>query len=98
MGFMQNFDGGGFVFDGPLGPVTFTALAETGWSYSVLNEVNVIEEAENIAVVKYTFSRFTEDDVRYLNGTSVVALLKVGGEWHIKTGVNFSPILITIDD
>ena len=57
--------------------------------------------------------------MRYLNGTSVVALLKVGGEWHIKvrlasfcpflpaflarrttsqTGVNFSPILITIDD
>ena len=66
--------------------------------------------------------------MRYLNGTSVVALLRVDGDWHIKvrlasfcpflpawsdvprrltffarrttsqTGVNFSPILITIDD
>ena len=115
--------GGGFVFDGPLGPVNFTALAETGWygsrpparasgcprtrttddlpcrrpqvvlrsqrgqrcvsllhydsSLSMLHThrhpivltartrsrrlaPKVIEEAENIAVVKYTF-RYLED-------------------------------------
>ncbi len=63
--------------------VDYEKFKKTGWAYSKINDVKVIFESINTAVVLMDFSRFGKNDKEYLRTTMTYSLSKEKGHWQI---------------
>ena len=63
--------------------VDFSALKKTGWHHSKVNQVKVLAEGANSAMVELDFSRFDKDDKEYYRSVGYYVLTKNKGYWQI---------------
>ena len=70
--------------DDPTTPVIdFEGLKKSGWKYSKINQVKVLAEGSNAALVELSFSRFDANGKEFLNQTTFYNLTKNKGYWQI---------------
>lgn len=70
--------------DDPTIPVIdFDGLKKSGWKYSKINQVKVLAEGSNAALVELNFSRFDANDKEFLNQTTFYNLTRNNGYWQI---------------
>ena len=63
--------------------VDYANLKKSGWVYSKINDIKVISEGVNTAVVVMDFSRFDKNDKQYLRTKMTYSLSKEKGYWQI---------------
>lgn len=63
--------------------VNYETLKKTGWIYSKINDVKVISEGVNTAVVVMEFSRFDKNDKPYFRTKMTYSFSKEKGYWQI---------------
>lgn len=63
--------------------VDFDILKKTSWKYSKINQVTVIAEGANSALVEMDLSRYDEEDKEFLRSTFFYVLTKDKGYWQI---------------
>ena len=63
--------------------VNYETLKKTGWIYSKINDIKVISEGVNTAVVEMEFSRFDKNDKPYFRTKMTYSLSKEKGYWQI---------------
>ena len=63
--------------------VDYENLKKSGWVYSKINDIKVIFEGVNTAVVVMDFSRFDKNDKQYLRTKMTYLLSKEKGYWQI---------------
>jgi hypothetical protein len=63
--------------------VDYENLKKSGWVYSKINDIKVISEGINTAVVVMDFSRFDKNDKQYLRTKMTYSLSKEKGYWQI---------------
>lgn len=66
--------------------IDYDKLKKAGWAYSKINDIKVIFETINTAVVVMDFSRFDKNDKQYLRTTIAYSLSKEKGYWQIISG------------
>jgi len=66
----------------------FVSLKKTGWKYSKLNQVKVLAEGANSALVELDFSRYDKNDKEFLRSTGFYVLTKDKGYWQILSLIN----------
>lgn len=73
----------GNVLSIPQGPiVNYEAIIENeGWSYTGINDVEVIMESDSNALVLLDFSRYNDDDEPYFSAVAYFTLIKPEGKW-----------------
>ena len=70
--------------DDPTTPVIdFEGLKKSGWKYSKINQVKVLAEGSNAALVELNFSRFDANGKEFLNQTTFYNLTRNNGYWQI---------------
>ncbi len=70
--------------DDPTIPVIdFDGLKKSGWKYSKINQVKILAEGSNAALVELNFSRFDANNKEFLNQTTFYNLTKNKGYWQI---------------
>ncbi len=70
--------------DDPTTPVIdFDGLKKSGWKYSKINQVKVLAEGANAALVELNFSRFDANGKEFLNQTTFYNLTRNNGYWQI---------------
>ncbi len=63
--------------------IDFDGLKKSGWKYSKINQVKVLAEGSNAALVELNFSRFDENGKEFLNQTTFYNLTRNNGYWQI---------------
>ncbi len=63
--------------------IDFDGLKKSGWKYSKINQVKVLAEGTNAALVELNFSRFDANDKEFLNQTTFYNLTRNNGYWQI---------------
>ena len=63
--------------------IDYVGLKKTPWKYSKLNQVKVLAEGANSALVELDFSRYDKDDKDYFQGVAYYILTKNQGYWQI---------------
>ncbi len=63
--------------------IDFDGLKKSGWKYSKINQVKVLAEGSNAALVELNFSRFDANDKEFLNQTTFYNLTRNNGYWQI---------------
>lgn len=63
--------------------IDYEKFKKTGWTYSKINDIKVISESINTAVVVMDFSRFNKNDKEFLRTTMTYSLSKEKGYWQI---------------
>ena len=63
--------------------VDYENLKRSGWVYSKINDIKIISEGVNTAVVVMDFSRFDKNDKQYLRTKMTYSLSKEKGYWQI---------------
>jgi len=61
----------------------FVGLKKTGWKYTKINQVRVLAEGANSALVELNFSRINNDNKDYFQGVAYYVLTKDMGYWQI---------------
>ncbi len=61
----------------------FVGLKKTGWKYTKINQVKVLAEGANSALVELDFSRMNNDNKDYFQGVAYYVLTKDQGFWQI---------------
>ncbi|MFN3231987.1 MAG: hypothetical protein ACE363_07475 [Alphaproteobacteria bacterium] len=62
---------------------TYELMRQTGWAYSKLNEVNVLEENAHSALVRVNFDRFGNQGELIQKVTAYYTLVNEAGAWKI---------------
>ena len=68
--------------------IDYVGLKKTPWKYSKLNQVKVLAEGANSALVELDFSRYDKDDKEFLRTTGFYVLTKDKGYWQIVSLIN----------
>ena len=68
--------------------IDYIGLKKTPWKYSKLNQVKVLAEGANSALVELDFSRYDKDDKEFLRSTGFYVLTKDKGYWQIVSLIN----------
>ena len=68
--------------------IDYIGLKKTPWKYSKLNQVKVLAEGANSALVELDFSRYDKDDKEFLRTTGFYVLTKDKGYWQIVSLIN----------
>jgi hypothetical protein len=63
--------------------IDYSELKKSGWKYSKINQVIVLAEGANSAMVEMDFSRCNKDDKEFLRSTGYYVLTKNMGYWQI---------------
>lgn len=63
--------------------IDFEGLKKSGWKYSKINQVKVLAEGNNAALVELNFSRFDANDKEFLKQTTFYNLTRNNGYWQI---------------
>ena len=63
--------------------IDYSELKKSGWKYSKINQVIVLAEGANSALVEMDFSRYNKDDKEFLRSTGYYFLTKNMGYWQI---------------
>ena len=63
--------------------IDYVGLKKTPWKYSKINQVKVLTEGANSALVEMDFSRYDKDDKEFLRSTAYYVLTKNMGYWQI---------------
>ena len=63
--------------------IDYSELKKSGWKYSKINQVIVLAEGANSAMVEMDFSRYNKDDKEFLRSTGYYFLTKNMGYWQI---------------
>ena len=63
--------------------VDFSNLNKTAWKYSKINQVTVIAEGANSALVEMDLSRYDKEDKAFLRSSFFYVLTKDAGYWQI---------------
>ena len=63
--------------------IDYSELKKSGWKYSKINQVIVLAEGANSAMVEMDFSRYNKDDKEFLRSTGYYVLTKNMGYWQI---------------
>ena len=63
--------------------IDYVGLKKTPWKYSKLNQVKVLAEGANSALVELDFSRYDKDNKDYFQGVAYYILTKDQGYWQI---------------
>ncbi len=63
--------------------IDYAGLKKTPWKYSKINQVKVLAEGANSALVELDFSRIDKDDKEFLRSTVFYVLTKDKGYWQI---------------
>ena len=63
--------------------IDYEKFKKTGWAYSKINDIKVISESINTAVVVMDFSRFDKNHKQYLRTMMTYSLSKEKGYWQI---------------
>ncbi len=63
--------------------IDFDGLKKSGWKYSKINQVKVLAEGSNAALVELNFSRFDASGKEFLNQTTFYNLTRNNGYWQI---------------
>ena len=63
--------------------IDYEIFKKTGWAYSKINDIKVISESINTAVVVMDFSRFDKNHKQYLRTMMTYSLSKEKGYWQI---------------
>lgn len=71
------------VEDKSIPVIDFDSLKKSGWKYSKINQVKVLAEGNNAALVELNFSRFDANDKEFLNQTTFYNLTRNNGYWQI---------------
>ncbi len=71
------------IDDKSLPVIDFEGLKKSGWKYSKINQVKVLAEGNNAALVELHFSRFDANDKEFLNQTTFYNLTRNNGYWQI---------------
>jgi hypothetical protein len=66
--------------------IDYEKLKKAGWAHSKINDIKVIFESINTAVVAMDFSRFDKNDKQYFRTTVAYSLSKERGYWQIISG------------
>ena len=61
----------------------FVGLKKTGWKYPKINQVRVLAEGANSALVELDFSRIDNDNKDYFQGVAYYILTTDQGYWQI---------------
>ena len=61
----------------------FVGLKKTGWKYTKINQVKVLAEGANSALVELDFSRIDNDNKDYFQGVAYYILTTDQGYWQI---------------
>ncbi len=79
--------------DDPTIPVIdFDGLKRSGWKYSKINQIKVLAEGSNAALVELNFSRFDANDKEFLNQTTFYNLTRNKGYWQIMSIQSMGPL------
>jgi hypothetical protein len=68
--------------------IDFVGLKKTPWKYSKLNQIKVLSEGANSALVELDFSRYDKNDNEFLRSIGFYVLTKDLGYWQILTLIN----------
>ena len=68
--------------------IDYIGLKKTPWKYSKLNQVKVLAEGANSALVELDFSRYDKNDKEFLRSTGFYVLTKDKGYWQILSLIN----------
>ena len=63
--------------------IDYSELKKSGWKYSKINQIIVLAEGANSAMVEMDFSRYNKDDKEFLRSTGYYVLTKNMGYWQI---------------
>ena len=63
--------------------IDYSELKKSGWKYSKINQVILLAEGANSAMVEMDFSRYNKDDKEFLRSTGYYFLTKNMGYWQI---------------
>jgi hypothetical protein len=63
--------------------IDYVGLKKTPWKYSKINQIKVLAEGANSALVELDFSRIDKDDKEFLRSTVFYVLTKDKGYWQI---------------
>jgi len=63
--------------------IDYAGLKKTPWKYSKINQIKVLAEGANSALVELDFSRIDKDDKEFLRSTVFYVLTKDKGYWQI---------------
>ena len=63
--------------------IDYSELKKSGWKYSKINQVILLAEGANSAMVEMDFSRYNKDDKEFLRSTGYYVLTKNMGYWQI---------------
>lgn len=63
--------------------IDFDELKQSGWKYSKINQVKVLAEGSNAALVELNFSRFDANGKEFLKQTTFYNLTRNNGYWQI---------------
>ena len=73
------------------GWMDFDGFAEsTGWDRSVLDEIEVVQAAENGANVAVTFTRFTADEEIIATFDALYLITNENGRWGVRARSSFA--------
>lgn len=72
--------------------IDFDGLKKSGWKYSKINQVKVLAEGKNAALVELNFSRFDANDREFLNQTTFYNLTRNNGYWQIMGIQSMGPL------
>ncbi len=72
--------------------IDFDGLKKSGWKYSKINQVKVLAEGKNAALVELNFSRFDANDREFLNQTTFYNLTRNNGYWQIMSIQSMGPL------
>ena len=63
--------------------IDYVGLKKTPWKYSKINQLKLLAEGANSALVELDFSRIDKDDKEFLRSTVFYVLTKDKGYWQI---------------
>jgi len=63
--------------------IDYVGLKKTPWKFSKINQIKVLAEGANSALVELDFSRIDKDDKEFLRSTVFYVLTKDKGYWQI---------------
>ncbi len=72
-----------YIDDSTIPVIDFDSLKKSGWKYSKINQVKILAEGSNAALVELNFSRFDANDKEFLKQTTFYNLTRNNGYWQI---------------
>ncbi|MDG2422191.1 MAG: hypothetical protein P8N40_10870 [Gammaproteobacteria bacterium] len=84
------------VFDGYGDAINFDGIKRNGWVYTKINEISIVYDDNESAMVTVDFSRMNESDVAYSTTVGTYLLVNNNNSWKLKGA--FFPVTLPLGE